>query len=217
MRKEFVSFQADDTLEHILKTFAKNHITSAPVLDNVEFIGVVCDLGIAKHFTPKKFLGIWKKKKQTPMDEIRKVIAAKIAKKSRVYLKPEQDLHSSLNKIIARPYCIPVLDKKKLVGIIRTEDLTRFFLKEIVKDEYKEALGEAEEVGESIHTTMDKMLNIVNSTDKPITAKEIAKQMGISLKSVEKMGESLHEHHLIKMKYSFFKGAEFRRFKHEQK
>jgi len=151
MRTEFISFRADDTLEHILKIFAKNNIISAPVFDGKEFIGTVSDIGIAKYFSPKRFLLMWKKKNQVTAEEIKKVLASTLAKKSSVTLKPDDELQPSLNKITSRPYCIPVFEKKTLVGIVSSEDLTRFFLKELVKDQYQEARAEVnDEFGEKL-------------------------------------------------------------------
>jgi len=218
MRTEFISFRADDTLEHILKIFAKNNIISAPVFDGKEFIGTVSDIGIAKYFSPKRFLLMWKKKNQVTAEEIKKVLASTLAKKSSVTLKPDDELQPSLNKITSRPYCIPVFEKKTLVGIVSSEDLTRFFLKELVKDQYQEARAEVnDEFGEKLDTVLDSMLSIIDNNEKPMTSVQLAKQLGVSVKAIEKMGECLHNHHLVDMQYSFFGGTKFRRLKHGQR
>ncbi len=211
MRTDFISFQSDDKLEHVVKTFAKERITSAPVFDSGEFIGVVSEIGIVKYFTPKRFLFLWKKDKPTPIEEIKKVTAGMLAKKSKIVLRSNQELLSVLPYIVARPYCLPVIDKGKVVGIVTGDDIVNFFLKEFAKGEYKKELGEVteevtEEVGLKMDTEVDKILEIVKR-ERAVPATKIAKELGLSVKTVEKLGEILTKHHVIRVEYSFFKGA----------
>jgi len=129
MQTQFVRIQADDKFGSILKTFAKNHITSAPVFDKGEYIGVISISGVVSYFTPPGFLFLWRKKEPTPTKKLEKVIAANLVKKPKTVLRPEQMLHSVLKKIASEADCIPVIDKKgKMVGIVRDEDMLKFFL-----------------------------------------------------------------------------------------
>lgn len=215
MKKEFVSFQADDKLEYIVKAMAMHHITSAPVLDDDAFIGVVSDIGIAEYFLPKKFVFLWMKNKPTPIEEIKKVTAKQLAKFSGVVLHPDEDLVNVLPKIVRMPYCIAVLSKKKLVGIINGEGITTFFLKELAKGEV-EAMQSNSNEKKNMNTEIDVILEMVNKEGE-IPAGKIAKKLSISIKTAEKIGESLNRHHLMDIRYSFFKGVIFRRLGHEKK
>lgn len=216
MRKDFISFQADDTLEHIVNKFAETNTTSAPVFDGKEFIGVVSDIEIVKYFTPKKFLFLWKKHKQKPMTEIKKATAGALIRKPGLVLKPKQNLNMVLKKIVRWVTCIPVMDKGKVVGIVRGKDMVNFFLKELAKDEYSKELDDAkEEAGSALDTTIDKILERVRK-EKEVSCKQMARELGISVKTTEKLCECLNQHHLVQLKYSFFKGAIVRRLEHEK-
>lgn len=215
MRTHFISLQADDTLHYIVKTFKEKHINSAPVFENGEFIGLVSDILIAKYFKPKEFKFLWMKSKPTPMEELRKTIASDIAKNPQFTLSPNQEIQSVLGKIITAVSCIPVVENKKVVGIIRSSDITKFFLKEFAKEEVEKSLTNHTKIDPEsmVGTELDKVLSIVERDGK-VSARKIANELGISTKTVEKLGECLHKHHLIEMKYSFFGGAEFRRIEH---
>lgn len=213
MRKKFFALDGDDTLKFVVKKFAKNNVTSAPVLEEGEFRGVVSERHLVKYFTPKKFLFLWKKDKPTPVEKIEKILAMDLAGKPPVTLHPENRLYDVLGKIADRVECIPVLDKGKLVGIVRSEDILDIFLKEFAKQKYTSGLKSAKKDAASImETELDNILDRVNSEGK-VYAKDIAKEFGLSVATVEKLAESLHSHHLIDVKYSFFKSMELRRRK----
>ncbi len=206
MRRSFVTFQAEDRLEEVVKGFARHNITSAPVLDGSEFIGFVSDIGISEYFIPKKFGFIWKKEKTVSFDEVRKITARHLAKKSAVILKPDQKLVNALPLIVKRPYDLPVIDNGKLVGVIGGYEITAFFLKELVKGTVDVPGTENLNMG----TEVDRIYQIVQ-TQGEITANKVATEIGISLKSVEKICDALEKHHLIEMKSTFFKGTVLRR------
>lgn len=214
MNKDFVSLQADDTLEMVLKTFVKNNITSAPVFDDDEFIGIISDVEIVRYFIPKKFLLLWQRRGPTPVTELKKFIAGKAVKKPRLKLSSEQELFPVLKKIVQEVKCIPVFENKKLVGLVRSEDMSKYFLKEIAKDSVDKSLTEGASC--DCNTVVDKFLIEINNKEK-VSAIELSKKLGLPIKTIEKLGESLARHNLIGVKYSFIKGAEFRRLKNEKK
>lgn len=216
MRRDFISFQSDDKLDYIVRAFVKNHITSAPVFDNNEFVGIVSDMDLVRYFIPKKYLGLWKKRDATPVEQLKKFIVGKAVRKPRLKLNPEQELTSVLKKIVSQVNCIPVLEKDKLVGIVRSEDMSKLFLKEFAKHSYDKEFEEVKEESGLTSTELDRILETVNKEGK-ISIKEISKRLGTSVKTAEKLGECLHEHHLVDMKYSFFGGAELRRVNYEKK
>lgn len=202
MRSEFVSFNSEDKLEHVLRTMAKEKISSAPVFEGEDYVGVVSEIGIVDFLRPKKFNLLWKKDKPSPMDEMNKIVVGQLAKKSSVILKPEQELSDVLSKIVRRPYCIPVLDSGKVVGIVREEDIISFLLKEFAKEDVQEAKILD---GSNMQTEVDVLYDLVRQKGK-IKLREAAKQLGISDKSCEKLAKSLAEHQLISMEYTFLNG-----------
>lgn len=215
MRNEFISFQADDNLEYIIDTFAKEHITSAPVFDNGEFIGILSDTEIVKYFMPAKFMFLWKKDKFKPIDEIKRVNAAELVKKPNMILKPETELANVLDKIAKKVEFIPVMEDNKLVGIVRGADIIGFFQKELAKGEYKKELIKGVE-GAKTATDIDMILDIIRERGE-VPCSEISRNTGISVPTVEKLCEVLHKNHLVEMKFSFLRGVVVRRLEHERK
>ncbi|MEM2963219.1 MAG: CBS domain-containing protein [Candidatus Anstonellales archaeon] len=214
MRKEFVLLRADDSLEHVLKTFAKEGITSAPVVDDGIFIGVVSESSLLRYLSPQKFLFFWKRDKPKSIDEIRRITASNLAKKATLTLKPDNELIQVIWKIAANPYCVPILDKNKLVGIIRGEDILQLFLKELAVLE-SEATNSKKEWSYS-ETQIDKILEMIR-TKGSVSCNELARELNTSQRNIERICSSLHKHHLIKFRYSFFRGAIAERLEHETK
>ncbi len=217
MRTEYVHFTSDDTLEHIVQEFVKNHITSAPVFDGKEFLGVISDKAIVKYFIPKKFQFFWKKDKESPIDDVKKFIAVRAIKKPSLVLKPETELATVLKDIVNETDCIPVMENAKLVGVLRSEDLTKYFLREFAKYDYQAELESAGvEQDKIIGTVVDDVLEIVKRKGK-VSLRSLARDMGLTVKTLEKLGETLHNHQLARIKYSFFGGAELWRMEHEKR
>lgn len=214
MRTEFVSFQRDDKLLYILQTFSKKKITSAPVFDEKEYIGIVDSKVIVKFFMPKTFLFIWKKDAPVSLEKLRKIIAADMVVKPKTTLNANDNLKSVLNKIVHEVDCIPVFERRKLVGIVRSEDVVNLLLRKFASG-YVEPEGKAIPERRRVGTEIDKVYDIVRRYEW-ISAKEIAEKIGLSVKTVERMGEVLKDHQLVKMKYSFFGGAWLGRVGHER-
>ncbi len=217
MRKDFVSFQADDMLETILKKLAQNHVTSAPVFDGTEFIGILSDSDIVRYFSPKKFMFLWKKDKPTPIDELKKVTAKSLVSKPDLVLKSGQTLESNLVEMAKVAMCIPVMDSNnplRLIGVIRGEDIINFFLTELAKGAISESPVGPDASG-GMSTEIDTILKRVN-TEGQIEAWRLANDLSVSVKTIERLGESLAGHHLVEIKYSFFKGAILKRVVHEK-
>ncbi|MBN2122326.1 CBS domain-containing protein [Candidatus Micrarchaeota archaeon] len=208
MRTNFVSFQADDRLKHILKVFAEKKVSSAPVFDGEDYLGIVSDAMLIKYFLPKKFL-FWNAKKEIPIESIKNIIAKNLARKGRMYLKPEQKVESVAVRVSRGDACIPVIENKRVVGIVRKEDLVvKVLLKHFAKKAGEKKMGT--ERGKELHTELDKILEMVNDGGE-VPAWSIAKKLGISLKTVETLAESLERHHLVKTRYAWLGGMKLRR------
>lgn len=220
MLTKFISFQADDSLDTVLGTLIKNHINSAPVFKEDEFLGILSDKTIIKYFSPKKFLHLWSVGKKTNMQNIKKFRAGLAIKRPAFKLKSDQPLSSILSKLSSAHECIPVFHDhdSELVGIVRTENVLRYILKEMAKDSYIQSKDPNMPKKDSkyINTVVDNMLWLINQNEK-ISAKKLANELGISIATVEELGETLRKHNLIKINYSFLKGAEFERLDHEKK
>ncbi|MCL6089006.1 MAG: hypothetical protein M1530_02475, partial [Candidatus Marsarchaeota archaeon] len=202
----------------------------------------------------KKFSFLWKKDKASPVEELRKVTAGKLARMPDTILRPGQDVLAVLPLIASRTDCIPVAEHDIIVGLVRGEDIVKFFAKELANDEARQmgggggaeetggraggggegggrtALGggagrdaqEADELeeqqagGGGIGSEIDRILAAVDDEGEAPAAK-ISKMTGIAIKSVERLGGVLERHHLIRMKYTFTKGAVLARMEHGSK
>lgn len=212
MRKRYVSFNTDDNLSFVLRIMAKNGINSAPVFDGRELAGIISTDNILKFLMPKKkFLFFWKKGEAVPIIDIEKVTASEIMNKPGVVLKKEDRLESVLGKIAGEHTCIPVIDEKKMIiGLVRKDDMLKLMLKTFARGAYHAGNGNNKYIG----TDIDKLLDFINSRGT-VSSKAVSKELGLSLKTVEKMGEVLKDHELIKMKYSFLGGAQMSSIKPE--
>ena len=217
VNENYVTLQIDDSLEQILKKFVKGKVDSAPVFDDGEFVGVVCYKSILKYFKPKKFLFMWKRGEKRKMDgKVGKTLASKLVYTNPLVLHPETDLESVIGKILNHPVCPVVMDKKRFVGLITSEDVINFFLRDLAKEE----VTEKEDVGQKkdrkkLETDLDRIVNIVNERGA-VSVKTISKELGITEKTVENLAESLDKHHLIELKYTLLKGAQLVRLNHEK-
>ena len=217
MRKNVTTFRTDDQLEYILKTFAKEKITSAPVVEGKEFVGIVCMHRMIKYFSPTKFLGMWKRGKPIPTEALKKTIAIDIFKKHKTVciLNPEDELSNVLGKMSREQDSLPVVQNGKLVGIVQQGDIVRVFLKQLSAGEYPKKMDSTSKKSKGeICTELDTLLRIVDKK-REISARKVGKEMGISTKTVEDMAECLHKHQLIELKYLFLRGAVLRSVEHE--
>ncbi len=214
MRKKFLSFQADDRLKHIVKTFAEKKVCSAPVFEDGEFIGIVSEMRLLKYFMPKKFL-FWDSKKEIPVDKIKNIIAKDLVKKPAFKLQPDQKVTDVVMRVSREHSCIPVMENKKIVGVVRKEDLVvKVLLEQFAKKAGEKAAKGLKEKRGKMQTEVDNILRIVENEGES-SAGGLAKELGISVKTVEALAESLERHHLIKIKYSWFGGMKLKRVEHE--
>jgi len=212
LRTPYSYFHVNDTLESIAKIFNDRHIASAPVVKDGEYVGMISDIQISKQLLPKKFLGVWKVGKPVPISELRKITAEKLMVPKGPFLTPNDNLKDILPKLISRKYdCLPVVESarnKKLVGIIRGSDLTRLFLRYFATYEERQLERKSEKKRVEVETSVGQILSLVDD-EGVITSNNIAKQLGMTQDTVEKIGEELRKHGLISISYKFISGAVF--------
>lgn len=197
MRTDFWYFTADDNLEQIIKTFSKLDIYEAPVIKEGKFIGIISDREISKALLKGGLLSFFAKNRIIERDKLRYITAGKIANSKVFSLRQEDALVNVLSDLASRRAdIIPVLDKKKLVGIVDGEDVMRHVALEFAKENVSQEFTHPE-----LKSIVDSVESIVRSKKKA-TADEIGKELGIPTRKVEKIGRSLEEHHLVEISYS---------------
>ncbi|MCX8175271.1 MAG: CBS domain-containing protein [Candidatus Micrarchaeota archaeon] len=204
MRKDFVYFQADAKMDFIVRTLAQKGISSAPVFDRGEFLGILGEKDLLRYFSPAHFPFLWIKDKPSPIEKMKSVTASDLCHKPAFVLKPEDRLDESLSKIASATECIPVIDDGKVVGLLRSEDILNFFLMELAKGDFS-SIKASEEDSQKMGSAMDEILRIVRKENE-VSVKRISSELGLSFKTAEKLCEILARHHLIEMHYSLLKG-----------
>lgn len=242
MRTDFVRINASESLEEVLKKFIKWNVTSAPVFEDQELVGIVTISNIVKFLNSKRnIFSIWRRgtkneKSDLVFQAIATTQASKIATKPKLVLKPDDDLDSAAAKAANTCECIPVIEGQRVVGIIRSKDLVIYLLTEIAFHHSQTALkglyeavainkGSAYQhlpqqdvatVQASItSTTADKIMELIKENDA-MSSKEIAAKIGTSEAYVEKIAEILEKHKLLKIEYNLLNGMIVKRLDHEK-
>ena len=212
MQKKFVAFQADDRVDRVLEIFSEKDISSAPVFDKDEFLGVVTFSDVARYFAPRSSLPFMGGSEVTM-----EANAAKLAKKPQLILTPDQPVILALQKMADMDGCVPVMNEKTVIGVVRKSDIVGFFLSERAKEEIErksKAYTDKKHVSEIENSTaIDKLLEIVRRDGKT-TSKKAAKELQISEKTIEDLAKLLDKHHLVQLNYSFISGLVIQRMEH---
>jgi predicted transcriptional regulator len=209
LRTPYTFFDASDTLEHIVSVFQQRHISSAPVVKEGEYIGIVSDRTITRRFLPKRFMGLWTIELPAPIGELRRTTAQSLVTREVPVLRPDQDVEYVLDAVVNKCVdCMPVVEGGKLIGIVRGADVMRVLQKyfAVYEEKHLERKGAEERV--SMETTLDKVLRLVEAEGR-ISSADVAKRLGITREAVEKIGASLEKHKLIKVRNLLLGGQEF--------
>jgi predicted transcriptional regulator len=213
METKYAAFQTDDRLDRILETFSQKRISSAPVFAKDEFVGIVSYANLAKFFTNGKSLSLaFAGGKKDDM----KMNAAAFVKKPSFVLAPDAEVGKALGRIVSTHDCIPVMDQKRLVGVVRPEHVIDFYLEELANAEAGEQgrLSSKAKRGEDENSTsIDRMLEIV-TRDGTTTPKKAARELGITESTAEDLAKLLDKHKLVEINYSFLTGMTLRRIEH---
>jgi predicted transcriptional regulator len=217
MRTDFIWFHGTDSLEHVLKVLAENSISSAPVYDEEGYVGVISSHELAAYFSKKDFASLWKKNRPSPIEKMRKSVALDFTNRKSIVLRAEDTLEKSLVRLSQMPACVPVIDKGKIVGLVRGSDIIRFLLTELAKDSHAKAIDESESMDKDVVGTAIDLLLLMVNRERAVKLSKAAKELGIPAKSLEKLADTLQKHHLIKVEYNFFSGPTLRMIEHDKK
>ncbi|VVB98839.1 CBS domain protein [uncultured archaeon] len=217
MEIHFASFEVDDGLDRILETFSKYGVTSAPVFAKGELVGIVNYADLAKFFSLKEGTPLL----QAAQAERKgtEVNASMLARKAQLILTPDQPVSLAIPKLISSSDCAPVMNRKKVVGVVWPAQVVEFFLAERAKTEAASGAKEAaakNAAGAENSTTIDRMLEIVRR-DGQTTPKKVAKELGITEPTAEDLAKLLGKHRLAELKYSFMSGMVIKRIEHGSK
>jgi predicted transcriptional regulator len=216
MARKYACFQADDGLDRILAVLSEKRVSSAPVFIKDELLGVVGYSDLVKYFIPREGRSLPFMASAPAADES-KITASFLARKPSLTLTPDQPVSLVMGKIAFSQDCVPVMDGKKVVGVVWPENIVDFFLAERTKTEAvkkKPNLGEKPKaVADDNETTIDRMFEIVKR-DGITNPKKVAKELGITETTAEDLGKLLGKHMLVKIDYSFVSGMTMRRIDH---
>ena len=214
MRRDFLRFSINDSLGSALSEMAKHRVSSAFVFEDGGLAGIVSAKSVAKGLSSRGFFPPLKKEKATLLSRMENSNIGKFTRHAGASLNADQDVSAVLGTLASNESCIPVFDGKRVVGMVRNEDITNFLLSEFAKGAHKAELKPDDDV--MVDTAIDSVLAIVRRI-KAVPVRDVAKELGISQKSVEKLGATLSRHHIIRMDYSFLKGATLRLIEHDKK
>jgi len=239
MRKDFIWFNGGDSFAQVLSRLAQHDISSAPVFHEGKFVGMLSADEMVRKLSHRDFSDLWRKNKPTPIERLKQMVALEFARRPRKALLPDQKLEDVLSALARSSDGVPVVEGKNMVGLVRPSDVIKFMLSEVAKDAHKRdvgilphAKGEAKskaalsdnasaDPGNSISassmdTAIDKLLSLVKS-EREIKVEDAALRLGLPRLTVERMGQTLSRHHLLKIEYPLFSGARMRLIDNDKK
>jgi len=201
LRTKFTFFDIDDTLGNITETLVKRHVSSAPVVKNGKYVGIISDSSIIKMFISKEFEGIWMTGIPAPMEKIKNTQVKTLIEQNGIIVNPDQTLESILPLVLEKKLdCLPVVEKNgELVGIVRGVDVIRVIEKYFAAYEQKDLDEMPIEERICMETILDKILHMVEK-EGHVSASELASKLSIKPKEVEELGCYLEKHGLIKIR-----------------
>ncbi|QXM06373.1 sigma-54-dependent Fis family transcriptional regulator [Crassaminicella indica] len=138
MTKDPIVVTINDTLNHVVKIFIKNHIDGAPVInENRKLISIITKTDVMKAFANKV----------SPLTSIDKISPKRV-----ITINENSDIKDAWNMNVGR---LPVLDAKgNLVGILTRTDLSKKLLEKEIQ--------ESKEIKAILHSTNNGVIIINN-------------------------------------------------------
>jgi predicted transcriptional regulator len=203
MKKDFLVFEADDTLALAAKKLVEKGQSEAPVVRQRRFIGMFLTSDLAAVFVKKGIFG-----SPTPADaeKVREDVVSKHIRSKKTWLDPEADILSAFLLLVHRNVdVIPVLDKgRKIMGVVHASDVRKEMAKMLsaggkLPVRTAEKLQELEMLGGK--TAIDHIVHYVQKRGSA-TAEEVARNCNLTLQEVEEYANSLEKNGLLKLEYS---------------
>lgn len=144
MTPDPVTIQVDDTVRHAASLLRRHNVSGLPVLDGNELVGMITEAdvlslmktgGVSEDLwlpSPLEFIEVpireilnWEKTK-TALSDVGKTTLRKVMSMPVITIGPEDDIEKAaatmLKEGVAR---LPVVEKKKLVGIVARRDIVQ--------------------------------------------------------------------------------------------
>jgi len=202
MDKDFLFFEADDTVAFVAKKLVEKGQSEAPVVRQRKFIGMFLTSDLAALFVKDGLLGA----KAIDAEKMRNDVVSKHIKSNKTWLDQDADLLSALGLLVHRNVdVIPVLDKsKRVIGVVHAADIRKEMSK--VLNEGKMAPVRTQEKAEELEmlggkTAIDSIVHYIQKKGQA-TAEEVAKNCNLTLQEVEEYAASLEKNGLLKVDYT---------------
>lgn len=196
MTKNVITLTPDQTVKDALNCFSTNQISGAPITKKGKLVGIVSESDLIKKAGDLATVlkkGIEESKEKLEI-KLEKVMTKKVKT-----LSPDNTVWKSI-KLMNKHNInrIPVVEGKKLVGIISRADLVSALSRKLAHAKLRLAEGT------EIKTDVDKLLSLVNKKKK-IKIETVSKELGIPSARIEEWSRLLDEHGLLKLEYSLGK------------
>ena len=195
MTKNPVTINFNEPISHAFELMEKYGLYNLIVTKNNMPIGVIDDYDITtflSSFVDMKKGAIEGNKKKIE-GLLRKPISAAMNKVG-ISIGKMAPLEEAIRLInVQKMKLLPVVDGKKLVGVLQERDILNLLEKETESQESIKS--------KILETGIDKLLDLINKYDS-ITSKDAASSLGVSTSKIEKWARILQSHELIDIDFS---------------
>ncbi len=199
MISDVVTISPDDTFYDIVELFSEKKISGAPVVEGGKAIGMVSESDIME-FVSERHLVTLIEKEDKAMKDKASMKASQFMNKSVISVSSNDDLSKVIKLLDEKDINrIPVVDKKKLVGIITRADVVSI-VSEYLSDHPAMRKMEFETDEKVLQTNIDRLLSLVKMKSS-VRLKDAAKEFSVDVGRVEKWGRILEEYKLVTMHY----------------
>ena len=203
MKKDFLCFEADDTLSFAAKKLVERGLSGAPVVRQRRFIGMLLTSDLAAALVKH---GIFGNAAPADAEKVRGDVVSKHIRSKRTFLKPDADLLSAFLLLVHRNVdVIPVLDKtRRVMGVVLASDIRKEIAKILSaggKLPVRQTEGTQEAELHPDHTAIDLIVHFVQKRGAA-TAEEVARYCNLTIGEVEEYATSLEKNGLLKLEYS---------------
>lgn len=186
MTKEVIFAKPDETIKEVLLKMLKNNISGLPILDNEKrVIGILSQTDIVR---------LSEKYKKEDLENMKVNQIIKGRKKKLIVAKPNTPIKRLIRLMVKHDISrIPIVDSEnKILGIVTKTDILKLFL------------SNEENIEETIQTTIDKILKILDERNQ-IFLKDLAKELKEPESVIENTLKILEKYGIVELTYSLGK------------